>query len=128
MGWLSVPTGLWNRASSPCCIRLVYLYHSGVKPLLPLSMSGTGHLPLLCLARHPGRPSLASSLMFLCFVSGAVWPMSISRRTRGSWGVLGPAWRSASSLAILLNTRAGSSWVLSSSTGLGHHWWVGRPE
>ena len=102
IGWLSMPTGPWNRVSSPCCIKLVYLCLSGVRPLLPLSMSETGHQPLLCLARHPGQPSLASSLMSPCFVSGAVLPMSISRRTRGSGGVLGPAWRSASSLDIPL--------------------------
>ena len=51
--------------------------------------------------------------MSLCCVSGAVLPMSTSRRTRELEGVWGPTWRRASSLAILLTTRVGSSTILS---------------
>jgi hypothetical protein len=89
MVWLSVLTGLWSRASSPCFTRLACLCPSGVKLLLPSSMSGTGPPPLLYLARPLGNPSMAPNLMSLCCVSGAVLPMSISRRTRGTGGSLG---------------------------------------
>jgi len=113
MVWLSVLTGPWSKVSSPCSIRLVCLCLSGVRLLLLSSMSGTGPPLLLCLARLPGSPSLASDLMSLCFVYGAVLLMFISKRTRGSGGVLGLTWRSASSLATLLTTRDGNSTILS---------------
>ena len=111
MELLSALTGPWNRESSVCFTRLVSLSHSGVKLLLPSSMSGTGPPPLLYLAKHPMKPSLGLSLMSLCCVSGAVLPMSTSRRTRGTGEALDPIWRSVSSLATLMTTRGGSSTI-----------------
>ena len=49
--------------------------------------------------------------VFMLRVWGAVLPMSTSRRTRETGEILGPIWRSASSLATLMTTRGGSSTI-----------------
>ena len=97
--------------SLPCSQNLIFLFSSGERPWLPLSMSTTGILPLLCLAPLPSRSEKATSLTCLISGYGDVLPMCICRRTRDLhlWVL---TWRSVCLLGILLGTRGGSSTIL----------------
>src|ERR1700709_999791 len=107
MGSLREPIGCCLSVSPLCWTSLGFLRRSGVNVLLHSSMCGTGALQTLSEALHLMNCGMGESLTSPTFVYGGALPMYMCRRTRDLASDL--TWRSVYSLAILRDTRAGSS-------------------
>src|ERR1700710_2362926 len=107
MGSLRELIGCCLSVSPLCWTSLGCLSRSGGNVLLHSSMCGTGALQMLSRAPHPMNCGMGESLTSPTFEYGGALPMCMYRRTRDP--ALDRTWRSVYSLAILRDTRAGSS-------------------
>jgi hypothetical protein len=108
--------GLWMKESLLCSLSLDFPPLSGENASPLWSMSGIGCLQPHCLALHPSKRSISKNPMSPTSEYGGALPMCISSEISAILSNL--ITKNASSLGILLATRAGSSITQSLSAPL----------